>query len=59
MPIYEELLISLSRSPERLIRLASLIEKLSDSPEIQIVPEEFSRIWETIKEILRNGKMAR
>jgi hypothetical protein len=52
MPIYEELLISLSRSPERLTRLSSLIEKLNASGENQIVPKEFSNIWKTIKEIL-------
>jgi hypothetical protein len=55
MPVYEELLISLSRSPERLMRLSSLIEKLTNSDDNQIVPEEFLRIWKTIKELLPNG----
>ena len=53
LPIYEELLISLSRSPERLIRLSSFIDKLSaDTVENQIIPTDFSNLWKTIKEAL-------
>lgn len=52
MPIYEELLINLSRSPERLARLSTLVEKLSDPGVSAIVPAEFTTIWKTIKEML-------
>lgn len=53
-PIYEELLINLSRNPERLIRLSEVIEKLVELNEQEIIPTEFTRIWETIREILPN-----
>ena len=52
MPIYEELLINLSRSPERLARLSTLVEKLSDPGVTAIVPADFTTIWKTIKEML-------
>ena len=53
-PIYEDLLITLSRNPERLIRLAEVIEKLTELDEDKIIPQEFQQIWETIKEVLPN-----
>ncbi|MFZ4412027.1 MAG: phospholipase D family protein [Bacteroidales bacterium] len=51
-PVYEELLINLSRSPERLLRLSALIEKLNDFEDQQIVPKEFTTLWNKIKEFL-------
>lgn len=54
-PIYEELLINLSRSPERLLRLSALIEKLNDMEDQQIVPQEFTTLWNKIKEFLPHG----
>mgnify|MGYP000932184926 CR=1 FL=1 len=52
MPIYEELLINLSRSPERLARLSTLVDKLSEPGVTAIIPSEFTTIWKTIKEML-------
>lgn len=51
-PIYEELLFTLSRSPNRLHRLASIIEKLHKEEDTTIVPKEFLEIWENIKALL-------
>lgn len=51
-PVYEELLINLSRSPERLLRLSALIEKLNDLEDQQIIPLEFTALWNKIKEFL-------
>ena len=59
MPIYEELILNLSRSPERLQRLSALLEKLNDLNENEIIPKEFSKLWKTIKELLPNEGMAR
>lgn len=53
-PIYEELLFTLSRSPNRLHRLASIIEKLDKEEDGNIVPKEFLEIWGKIKELLPN-----
>ena len=53
-PIYEELLFTLSRFPNRLNRLASIIEKLHKEEDAAIVPKEFLEIWEKIKELLPN-----
>ncbi|NLZ94996.1 MAG: hypothetical protein GX921_04115, partial [Bacteroidales bacterium] len=53
-PIYEELLFALSRHPNRLYSLASLIEKLDKEDEESIIPKEFLEIWENVKELLPN-----
>lgn len=54
IPVYEELLLTLSRSPKRLLRLATIIEKLSDLEEDAIIPKEFIDLWNTIKKFLPN-----
>jgi hypothetical protein len=53
-PIYEELLINLSRNPERLMRLSEVIEKLDKLNEEKIIPLEFQQLWKTIKNVLLN-----
>ena len=54
-PVYEDLLINLSRSPKRLMQLSHIIDKLGEIDENHIIPEDFARLWKTIKEVLPNG----
>lgn len=53
IPIYEELLLNLSRSPERLQRLSALIEKLKEADDQQVIPVEFSQIWTTVEKFFK------
>jgi hypothetical protein len=56
IPVYEDLLINLSRSPQRLIRLSCIVEKLVDLGDEEIIPDDFKQLWDTIKQILPNEK---
>jgi hypothetical protein len=50
MPLLEDLIRALSRSPEKKIdRIAEIVEQLRRTPQgQQIIPPEFDQLWQTI-----------
>ena len=49
MPLLESLVRSLSRSDDKIDRIASLVERLKLTPDGQaILPEGFEILWDTI-----------
>lgn len=48
-PILEELLINMSRNPERIVEIDRIIEKLSSNKEDCPIPNEFLEFWEVFK----------
>lgn len=55
-PIFEQLLLSASRSPRRLKAIDDVIEQLrkedDEDPSRQVVPQEFLEFWEAFKQIV-------
>lgn len=55
VPIYEDLLIALSREPGKIRRLKTIIDQLKASEDTEaLITEEFSQLWEMIKQFLPN-----
>ena len=57
-PIFEQLLLSASRSPQRLKAIDDVIEKLLEDDDDcrNIVPQEFLEFWEAFKQIVPRQK---
>src|SRR5690606_12565338 len=55
-PIFEQLLLSASRSPRRLKAIDDVIEQLrkedAEDPSRRVVPQEFLEFWEAFKQIV-------
>ncbi|NLG89917.1 MAG: hypothetical protein GX494_12055 [Clostridiaceae bacterium] len=50
LPLFEDLVKTLSRSPEKLARISRLIEELRDTEGgISVLPEGFSELWSVIR----------
>ncbi len=49
MPIFEQLLITASRNPRRLIEVDRVITSLRDAKDKSVVPDSFLALWEVFK----------
>jgi hypothetical protein len=51
MPLLKELLQALSRSPDRIDHIASVVERLQRASEARdVLPEDFQLLWDAVKE---------
>ena len=54
MPLFEELLRTYSRDPDKIKRIAKLIEDIRKTEEGQrLLPDAFMRLWQTFQEAAR------
>ena len=49
MPIFEQLLVTASRNPDRLREVDRLIVSLRESTEDGVIPQDFLSLWEIFK----------
>ena len=54
-PILEELLMTVSREPERIKDIDTIIEKLDSEEEGSPVPDEFREFWAVFKPFAQNA----
>ncbi len=56
MPIFEQLLITASRNPRRLIEVDRVITSLRDAQGESVVPDSFLNLWEVFKAAIPQAK---
>ena len=54
MPLFEELIRAYSRYPEKIKRIADLVDDLSNTEEgKKVLPDEFKRLWKAFQKAKR------
>ena len=49
MPIFEQLLVTASRNPRRLLEVDRVISSLHESNGKSVIPDDFLSLWEVFK----------